>query len=85
MQKKNTGWKGETLWRILQYNKDGVWRLAVIVAIQTVSQFISIHKDYLYSQWGHDETLQTDFYKMSQHAGMVMTYVTITILLGCVE
>lgn len=57
MAKKATGWKTETLWRVLSYNKEGAWRLGLIIAIQFATNGINIKLSYLYSNWGVDESL----------------------------
>jgi hypothetical protein len=49
MAKKATGWKTDTLWKVLAYNSEGAWRIGAIIAIQFFTNGINIKLSYLYS------------------------------------
>jgi hypothetical protein len=85
MAKKATGWKTETLWRVLAYNKDGAWKIGVIIAIQFITNTVNLKLNFLYSQWGVEENLQTDWHLMMSHTFQVIIYVIIQLLANIVE
>jgi ABC-type multidrug transport system fused ATPase/permease subunit len=85
MAKKATGWKADTLWRVLSYNKEGAWRIGLIIAIQFCTNGINIKLSYLYSQWGVDAELQTDWHMMMSHTIQVLIYVVVQLLVNIVE
>ena len=35
------------MWRILAYNKDGWWKIALVLALQLAAQPLQLQQDYL--------------------------------------
>lgn len=71
--------------RILSYNKGGSWKFGLIMVLELIKVILEVKTDYLFSMWGMDSKLQTEWEPMFEHASKVISFVVAQLVLNIID